>query len=86
MHPLVPVGLLLLVVQLWCWVQAARRIEYVAGHRAGAKGYTGARCASSVVWTRSTAHAGQHIVFSTVWVATQAASGVKRGAGQAQQQ
>lgn len=40
-HPLVVIGVLVMTVQLWCWVQAAQRVEYVAGHRAGAKGYTG---------------------------------------------
>lgn len=40
-HPLAVISILLLAVQLWCWVQAAQRIEFIAGHRAGAKGYTG---------------------------------------------
>jgi hypothetical protein len=40
-HPLAGLGVVLLVLQVWCWIQAANRKEYVAGHRAGAKGYTG---------------------------------------------
>jgi hypothetical protein len=28
-------------LQLWCWLQAARRVEHIAGHRAGAEGYAG---------------------------------------------
>lgn len=41
LQPLVVLGVLMLGVQTWCWLEAAKRQEYIAGHRAGAKGYTG---------------------------------------------
>jgi hypothetical protein len=41
LQPLVVLGVLMLAVQTWCWLEAAKRNEYIAGHRAGAKGYTG---------------------------------------------
>jgi hypothetical protein len=36
------VALLLGGLQLWCWFEAAQRVEYIRGHRAGAHGYDGA--------------------------------------------
>jgi hypothetical protein len=35
-------GLLFGCLQLWCWCEAAQRVEYIRGHRAGAHGYSGA--------------------------------------------
>lgn len=35
-------ALLLGCLQLWCWFEAAQRVEYIRGHRAGAHGYDGA--------------------------------------------
>lgn len=40
-NPFGLVGMSFLCTQVWCWWQAAQRKEYIAGHRAGAKGYTG---------------------------------------------
>jgi hypothetical protein len=36
------IALLLIALQLWCWFEAAQRVEYIRGHRAGAHGYDGA--------------------------------------------
>lgn len=41
-----PLGALVAALYGWCGLMAARRIEYIAGHRAGAKGFAGGVCAA----------------------------------------
>eukprot|EP00882_Tetradesmus_deserticola_P012427 GHRQ01013170.1.p1 GENE.GHRQ01013170.1~~GHRQ01013170.1.p1 ORF type:complete len:344 (+),score=111.83 GHRQ01013170.1:127-1158(+) len=41
-------GLLFGCLQLWCWCNAAQRVEYIRGHRAGAHGYDGQYCENTI--------------------------------------
>lgn len=41
-------ALLLGCLQLWCWFEAAQRVEYIRGHRAGAHGYDGSHCENTI--------------------------------------